>query len=256
MKGDAFVSEILIYPIKGLDPTPVESAVVGEKGSLEGDRVLAIFDEEGKVVSCKREKALHRVRAEYRLCEGVVVLKAGEEAEFSLSDAKSLSRWFSGFLGYRVIVRRIEEGLPDDRKARGPTIVSRETLEEVARWFGIDYEECLRRFRPNIIINAGDPFWEDRLVDDRGAVSFRLGEITFEGTGISKRCPVPTRNPWTGEVTKNFVKRFCQMREKLLPSWSPAERFRDTFYRLCVNTSPVGNQKGKKIRIGDPLVIL
>jgi len=39
----------------------------------------------------------------------------------------------------------------------------------------------------------------------------------FRAENISKRCPVPTRNPYTGEEYENFVKIFVNRRKETLP---------------------------------------
>jgi uncharacterized protein YcbX len=247
------VRSIYLYPIKGLDPHRVKQAKLTEKGSLEGDRSLALFDKEGRVISGKREPLLHKIRAEYDLENGEVHLAGKEKKVFDLDDLEGLSDWFSTQLGYGVSVKRFPEGFPDDRKAHGPTIISLGTLEEISRWFGFSLEECRRRFRANIELDSTEPFWEDRLVGDHSPVRFKIGDVIMEGYGISKRCPVPTRNPWTGQQTKGFVKIFTENRKKTLPNWSPKERFKDTFYRLSINTVVSASQKGKLIKVGDEL---
>ncbi len=245
------IAKILIYPIKGLDPVEVQESRTVEKGSLEGDRRLALFDAEGKVVSGKREKKIHRIRASYLLEENRVLLRAPDsEGEFYMEELKKMSEWFSEVLGYRVFLKCSQEGgFPDDTKAHGPTLVSTATLEFMSESLGIPLEETRLRFRTNVEILHEEPFWEDVLVGKR----FKLGEATLKGEGVSKRCPVPTRNPFTGEVYKDFVKRFIEIRKRNLPPWSDREIFKDTFYRLCINTNTL---KGGRLRVGDELYLL
>ncbi|GAB6066141.1 hypothetical protein JCM9492_12330 [Aquifex pyrophilus] len=61
--GSPYLFKILIYPIKSLDPVELESVKISEKGSLEGDRNFALFDEEDRIVNAKREKRLHFIRS-------------------------------------------------------------------------------------------------------------------------------------------------------------------------------------------------
>ncbi|GAB6066142.1 hypothetical protein JCM9492_12340 [Aquifex pyrophilus] len=158
-----------------------------------------------------------------------------------------MSEFFSEFLGYKVFMKKNERGgFPDDRKAHGPTVVSRNTLREVASWFNISEEEARRRFRANLEVENVPPFWEDSLVGRR----FRIGEVEIEGVNISKRCPVPTRNPYTGKPTRNFVKKFTEKRKEKLPPNVPKEIF-DTYYRLCLNTNIPESEWGKVLRKGD-----
>ncbi len=238
--------KILIYPIKSLDPVEVKNADFTSKGSLLHDREFALFDEEGRVVNAKREKRLHSVRAVYDLNAWKVKLKAEEhEGIFSLDDLKGLSDFFSEFLGLKVYVRRYEEGFPDDRKAHGPTLVSRSSLEEVARWFSLDLENVRRRFRANLEIDA-PPFWEDTLVGK----TFKIGNATLVGENISKRCPVPTRDPFTGVPIRGFVETFIEKRKEALRPDVDLSVFPKTMYRLCLNTNV---KEPAEIKVGDPV---
>ncbi len=253
MKGR--LSKILIYPFKGLDPVEVDSADFTEEGSLQHDREFALFDEEGNVISTKREKKIHKIRSEIDLDTHVVRISYEKEThEFTLEELKPMEDFFSEVMGKRIVIKRREEGgFPDDRKAHGPTVVSSETLREIGRWFGLEEEEVRRRFRPNLEVENVPAFWEDSLVGDDHPKRFYIGKAILSGEGISKRCPVPTRNPYTGEETSGFVKTFVKKREGTLPPWSPRKRFENTFYRLCINTNVIEKHQ---IRIGDEIGLL
>jgi uncharacterized protein YcbX len=91
--------------------------------------------------------------------------------------------WLSEALAENVFLEeRVEGGFPDDRDAPGPTLISTESLAEVARWFDWDLAEARRRFRMNLELTGNDPagmtagnagqraraslsgpFWEDTL---------------------------------------------------------------------------------------------
>ncbi len=251
------VSKILVYPFKGLDPVEVKETRVVEKGSLEHDREFVLVDEEGNIVSGKRERKLHQIRSSVDFETGVVRFSyQGRSYKFTLEEIKPIEDFFSEVLRYKVFLQRFPDGgLPDDRKAHGPTLVSESTLEEVSLWMDLPLENVRRRFRANLEIEGVPPFWEDRLVGEDETVRFRIGEVTLEGYGISKRCPVPTRDPYTGEEFSGFVRRFIQKRKETLPPWAPKSRFTDTYYRLCINTVIPPQEKGKFIRVGDPLIL-
>jgi uncharacterized protein len=99
------------------------------------------------------------------------------------------------------------------------------------------------------------PFWEDQLFAESEAtvVRFKIGDVAFEGSNPCARCPVPSRDSFTGiAADAGFQKRFSELRRANLPPWSPAERF-DHFYRLAVNTRVPSTEQGKLLRVGDPL---
>jgi len=85
-------------------------------------------------------------------------------------------------------------------------------------------------------------------------VRFKIGEVRFEGSNPCARCPVPPRNPRTGEDLIGFQKKFTDMRRSQLPHTSPRERF-DHFYRLATNTRVASTEQGKVLRVGDALVL-
>ena len=245
---------IRIYPIKGLDPVEVETAEFTERGSLLHDREFALFDESGNVVSGKREKKIHRIRSEVDFEKGTFRFRYEERVyEFNFEERRALEDFFSEVLGYRVYLKRSASGFPDDRKAHGPTLISTGTIKEIAGWFGLEEENVRRRFRANLEIDGVPPFWEDQLVGESSPREFYIGEVLFSGEGISKRCPVPTRDPFTGEELKGFVKTFVEKRKETLPPWSPRKRFEDTFYRLCINTNVL---KAGVLKVGDELKLL
>jgi uncharacterized protein YcbX len=255
------VDRILIYPIKSLEGVAVPEAGIVAGGGLRHDREFALFDSDGKWINGKRDARIHRIRAEYNLSEFCVTLRSEPDSsseQFYLSeDRQRLEEWFSGFFGFRVHIRRNEDGgFPDDTQSPGPTIISSATLDEVGSWFGIvDREEVRRRFRANIELRAVPAFWEDRLYGREGEpVVFRMGEVVLHGVNPCQRCAVPSRNSRTGVVMENFQRRFAEQRAATLPAWAAVSRF-NHFYRLSVNTRIPASQAGKKVCAGDRVTI-
>ena len=241
------VLRILLYPVKSLDPLEVNETKITEKGSLRNDRLFYLVDEEGKIVNAKREKKLHKIRCETNLKNQKFTLRVnGKTYELSFGELERLSEILSDFLGYKVFVKREEAGMPDDRKAHGPTIMSDKTIEEIGRWFNLPFEEVLLRFRPNVVISATEPFEEEKLLWK----NFYVGKVLLRAENISKRCPVPTRNPFTGEEYKDFVKIFISKRKETLPPWLSEEAFGGNFYRVSLNTN-VLEGFGETIKVGD-----
>ena len=260
---------IRLHPIKSLDPISVPEARISPSGGLALDRTWALYSVDGKWVNGKRTPAIHLIRAAYSPDLREVTLSVpGDRREiptrtFAFPEAHDdAAEWFSVFFDQQILVRYSENGFPDDPIASGPTIVSTASLESVANWFppspkgfpGITPDEARQRFRTTLEINGVPAFWEDQLFgeDERSVVRFKIGQVNFEGSNPCARCPVPPRNPLTGENLDGFQKHFTQLRESTLPPWSPRPRF-DHFYRLATNTRVATSESNKLLRVGDPL---
>jgi uncharacterized protein YcbX len=270
MPGDsrtAWLANIRLHPIKGLDPVSVPEARIGSNGGLELDRVWALYSADGEWINGKRTTAIHHIRAEYDPPVSMVILSIfnGASKQNSLKPARfafpggyeRAAEWFSNYFDQTVIVRHVPEGVPDDGLAPGPTIVSTASLQAVCDLFpGIELQEARERFRTTLEVDGVPAFWEDQLFSEKEnyPIRFKIGEVAFEGSNPCARCPVPPRNPRTGEDLVGFQKRFTEMRRASLPSSSPAARF-DHFYRMATNTRVPGTEQGKPIRVGDALVL-
>jgi len=256
---------IRLHPIKSLDPVSVPEARIGPNGGLELDRAWALYSLDGNWVNGKRAPAIHLIRATYKHDLSSVGLAAPEDhrgiaplrVKFP-TETERAAKWFSTYFEQSVIVRYAREGFPDDGLAPGPTIVSTASLEAICGWFpGITLGEARERFRATLEIDGVPAFWEDQLFgpNENYVVRFKIGEVAFEGSNPCARCPVPPRNPRTGEDWLGFSKQFTEKRRATLPDWSPIERF-DHYYRLSTNTRVPGTEQGKTIHIGDPLTLL
>ena len=247
-----FLYQIFVYPIKSLPPVEVPEARVTQWGTLEWDRVYVIVDEKGNIVNGKREPKIHLIKARYDLGGRRVFLSMGgpEEEAFGLEEAEAISKWLTRALGYTVRLVHVPEGMPDDLEKRGPTMVSNETLVEVARWFGkwgVDLLQARLRFRPNLVVAGVPPFWEDSLYPG-GRV--KINGLVLEVRGISKRCAVPSRDPLTGAAIPYFQKEFVERRRPLLEG-----KYSDHAYRLVANTVVLSGH-GTTIRVLDPVEAL
>jgi len=256
------VAGIRLHPIKSLDPVNIPEARIGPNGGLELDRVWALFSVDGKWINGKRAPAIHLIRAVYKPDLSGVGLSAPDDhrdiepirLKFP-EDTERASKWFSDYFEQHVTVRYAREGYPDDGLAPGPTIVSTASLQAVSDWFpGISLNESRERFRATLEVGSVPAFWEDQLFgpDENYVVRFKIGDVAFEGSNPCARCPVPPRNPHTGEDWLGFSKHYSDMRRSTLPSWSPEARF-DHFYRFSTNTRVPGTEQGKLLRLGDPI---
>src|SRR5215475_1223358 len=61
----AWLANIRLHPIKGLDPVSVPEARIGPNGGLQLDRVWVLFTVAGKWINGKHNPEIHRIRAEY-----------------------------------------------------------------------------------------------------------------------------------------------------------------------------------------------
>jgi uncharacterized protein len=256
------LSRIAIYPIKSLDGHALNEAQVLPTGALANDRRYALRDTQGAWVNAKATPDIHLLRARFNADLDKVTLSSprdGNREAFHLpADLSRLESYLTAFFGKRImLVENHLAGFPDDTDSPGPTIVSRQTLGEVGRWFAdIADDEVRARFRANIEIDGDAPFCEDRLVaDDRHVVRFEIGDIAFEGVTPCQRCVVPTRHPETAEIYPQFARHFADRRRETLPSWTTPDRF-DHFYRLSVNTRLSPLSTGGTIRVGDEVRIL
>src|SRR5712664_288143 len=259
------LANIRLHPIKSLDPVHVTEARIGPGGGLELDRAWALYSTDGQWVNGKRTAAIHLIRAAFAPDISSVTLSVPGDSRkiptrtFAFpSETTAASNWFSGFFEQPITVRYSPEGFPDDNIANGPTIVSRATLQAVCDLFdGMEVDETRQRFRTTLEIDGVPPFWEDQLFgeEERSSVRFRIGEVNFEGSNPCARCPVPPRNPRTGEIIPGFQKRLSDFRRTSIPSWTPEARF-DHYYRVATNTRVASTESGKILRVGDSLVLL
>ena len=258
------LANIRLHPIKSLDPVPVKEARIGPGGGLEFDRAWALYSADGQWVNGKRTAAIHLIRAVYAPDVSSVTLSVpGDKRKIPTKtfvfpgETGAASQWFSNFFEQPITVRYSPEGFPDDPLANGPTIVSTASLQVVCDLFsGMDVDEARQRFRTTLEIDGVPAFWEDQLFgeDGRSAVHFRIGEVHFEGSNPCARCPVPPRDPRTGETIPGFQKIFSDYRRTHVPSWTPESRF-DHYYRFATNTRVASSEAGKVLRVGDRLLL-
>jgi len=256
------LANIRLHPIKALDPLHVKEARIGPGSGLELDRAWALYSDDGQWVNGKRTAAVHLIRAAYAPDVSSVTLSVpGDSRKIPTKtfafpgDTAAASQWFSDFFEQPITVRYSPEGFPDDAIANGPTIVSTASLQAVCDLFsGMDVDEARQRFRTTLEIDGVPAFWEDQLFgeEERSAVRFRIGEVNFEGSNPCARCPVPPRDPRTGEIISGFQKVFSDYRRSHIPAWCPESRF-DHYYRLATNTRVASSEAGKILRVGDPL---
>ncbi|MEA5535330.1 MOSC domain-containing protein [Crocosphaera sp. XPORK-15E] len=261
-KNIAYLSKIIIYPIKSLDGISFSEATILKSGALKYDRQWAIFDDNDRYVNGKRNSKIYQLRALFdQDLTNISLQIEGNESriKFNLStEKKALETWLSDYFGFYVHLKENQlTGFPDDTKASGPTIISNATLTTISEWFPhINLEEIRRRLRANLEINGVPPFWEDQLFGNENQwVNFRIGEVFFQGINPCQRCIVPTKNSHTGEIIEKFQQQFIEKRKATLPSWVNSSQF-NHFYRVSVNTKVQDSEVDKVLKVGDKVEII
>jgi uncharacterized protein YcbX len=258
----AYLARISIFPIKSLDGVSLDAIPVLPSGALVGDREFAIVDERGAFVNGKRTAKIHQLRSTFDLAARTVALRVeGKETAVTFhldGDRDALARWLSEFFDLPVrLVQNVETGFPDDTTFPGPTVISAATLEATASWFpGLDVDQMRLRLRTNLEVEGVPAFWEDRLYAGVGeAIPFQVGSVTFEGTNPCQRCPVPTRDPSTGQPYPHFQKTLVANRRSTFPDWGTRSRF-NHFYRMAANTQVSELGDNGILHVGDEISLL
>ena len=269
----AKLSNITVYPIKGLEPVTPEQITIAEGGGLEHDRKYAIFSQDDEYVNARRNSEVQRIRSEFDLdAESVTLWTDADDTKhrFHLEDDReALERWLSDFLSEPVKLVRANTNFTDNAGALsrkmistpGPSIIAHETLGEIASWFPdlIDGPEEMRlRARPNLVVDGVSPFWEDRLYDDEDhLVEFTVGDVSVQGLRPLPRCSVPAQDPDSGMILKTFVNRFTKKRKETFPEWGDPDLLgahdeldRGEYYMAVVTRIPT-SEWGKTISVGD-----
>jgi len=256
------LANIRLHPIKSLDPVYVTEARIGPGGGLEHDRAWALYAVDGQWVNGKRTAAIHLIRASFMPDFSSVTLSVpGDKRKIPAAafafpgDTEAASQWLSTYFEQPITGAHAAECFPDDSIANGPPFVSTASLQAVSDLFsGMDLDEVRQRFRTTLEIDGVPVFWEDQLFgeEERSTVRFRIGEVNFEGSNPCARCPVPPRNPRTGEIIPGFQKIFSDYRRSQIPAWSPVTRF-DHYYRLATNTRVAPSETSRILRVGDLL---
>ena len=257
------LSRITLYPVKALPGVEVEEARFTARGSLVHDREYALVDPSGNFISGKRDARVHALNASCTIERGTVRVTLSDTTgtqTYALEDeqdrtavASRLSHYFDEPVSF---VRDSSGGFPDDTDYPGPTIIAEASLATVADWYpGQTPADMRRRFRANLEVTDCPAFWEDQLYGDPGVeIGFRIGSAHLAGTNPCKRCVVPTRDPTTGAALPDFQRIFVAQRKATLPPWANKSRF-EFYYRLAVNTRVLGDQRGKRLRVGDEVAL-
>jgi hypothetical protein len=208
----AAVSQINVAPVKALGLVHPDEVRLERTGVAENRR-FHLVDADGRRYNQIRDGELVRVRPEYdsererltlRFPDGTVAagdVELGEEITVDFygrpvtghlvdgpwSDA--LSQW----LGRPLRLVQSEPGAAVDRGRGQVSLVSEESLAELARQAGRDHVDG-RRFRMLFQIDGCQPHQEDEWLKRR----VRIGDAVVELLCDVGRCAITTQNPETG----------------------------------------------------------
>ncbi|MDQ2096653.1 MAG: MOSC N-terminal beta barrel domain-containing protein [Tychonema bourrellyi B0820] len=257
----AYVASIHIYPVKSLDGISVSQATILASGALKGDRSFAICDDQGEFVSSQRHNGTCFLRLSFNVSNNIVGLKIqGTEQEnfFHIDRERArIESWLTSYFGFPIkLVENLITGFSDNIAALGPTIISTETIAEIASWFPrVCVNEMRQHLRANIEIGDVPPFWEDQLfAASDEVVRLQIGKVTFEATHPSQ-CIVSTRNSFREEVYPNFQEVFTAKRNKIMPH-SARRSPLSHLSQLNINTRVLDRTSEKIIQIGDEVKII
>jgi uncharacterized protein YcbX len=209
----ARVQRISVTPVKSLRLTHPTEIVLDPSGA-RGDRRFFIVDANARLFNGKRSEALTRVVATYDGRSLAMTFPGGAEAAGPIEIGESITTIFHGehvavrqirgpwadalsaFVGepLRIVAVPDDAGGVDRGAIGGASLISRASLDELARVGGSVRSVDARRFRMLFEVDGVGPHEEDSLIDQRT----RVGEAIVRWRGNVGRCVVTTRDPDTG----------------------------------------------------------
>jgi len=222
------VSQIAIAPVKSLRLTRVDRVEVGPSGVI-GDRVYAMLNQRGRLLSVTKHPELLRARAvadtvtgslslelpDGRRLDGMVELGPARHGLFygeqrpcrevlgEYSDA------LSALAGEPVTLVSMSDGPAVDRPGEGAvTVQSEAALAELAPAAGWPEPLDGRRFRMTFTVDGVGAYEEETWLGRE----VRLGTAVIRPRGNVGRCAATTFDPETGAKTANTLKALMATR--------------------------------------------
>jgi hypothetical protein len=218
------LTEIWIYPIKSLPGIQVTTGTVMQKG-MKGDRRFMLIDQDNRFITQRNHPRLSQFNLSYDSNKILVTprgsthqLSVPTEVNSKLSFPATIwndtvevvevspesSQWFSDALnmGCRLVYfpekneRRINPEYVREEQHVGLAdaypylIIGRNSLRDLNK--RTSKEMVMKRFRPNLVFEGGEPYAEDSWSN------FRIGDVVFTGVKPCDRCVLTTVDPETG----------------------------------------------------------
>ena len=232
------VAALYRYPIKSCAGTALTEGAIDLRGFVH-DRELMLIDTATGVFLTQREfprMALIqpqltgdqlRVDAPGMTPLTATVAKEGPERQITIwrdtcpaiDQGDAVAAWFGQFLGtdcrlvrlpdsYRRQVDQTFATSADDQVGFADgfpfLLISEESLADLNS--RLDAPLLMNRFRPNLVVRGGGPFWEDQIV------TFRIGAINFQCVKPCARCPITTTDQATALVGKEPLRTLATFR--------------------------------------------
>ncbi len=240
------VTSLHVYPVKSCGGSDVTRAEVTPQG-LAGDRRWAVLDPGGHRVSareCHRLLAVTATSTDAGLLlrlgeEELAIPTPGPGApsvptRMSRIDRLTLgsddaSAWLTERLGRPL--RLVHQADPTSREIgeshggrpgetmsladAGPILlVTESSLDRLRDWVAetqgeewLTREEAARRFRPNVVVDGGEPFAED------GWPRVRIGGVDYRRGELCDRCVLTTIDLTSYETTKEPIRTLARHRK-------------------------------------------
>lgn len=207
----ARVRAIHLSPVKSLGLMSSERVTVTADG-IRGDRAFVLLDERDEVATLRKYGALAQAGSQFDPQTGRLVvtlpdgsevtgIAGGDEPQAVLMFGRDLQGtivagpWaeaLSGLAGAPMRLMRVNEGHAQDTCAM--SLLSQESLEELARRSGTPAVADPRRFRNTLLVDGIAPHEEDEWIGR----DVRAGEAVLRVAERDPRCSLTTRNPDTG----------------------------------------------------------
>lgn len=260
-----FLSQIIVYPVKGLGGISLQEAVLTKTG-LDYDRLWMLIDKEGNFLSQRSvpEMCLMKsqmlengigvfapdgtsVRLPFENTEEIQTVKIWDDSIPANLCGSDYDQWFSEKLGlpcrlvkfHDQVNRTVDDTVENQNYLVGFAdafsilLTSEASLSDLNNRLSVPVE--MNRFRPNLVFAGGIPFEEDGLGE------FSLGEARFRAVKACSRCQVITVNQQTGEQGVEPLKTLATYR---------TSKNKVMFGENCICLNP-----GARIKVGQEMVV-
>ena len=224
------LARLSVTPVKGtLVHHPDDVRLTG--AGIPGNRLFYLVDERGELFSGPDHGPLVRIRASYDASQERLALCMPDGADVEAPADDLGEGMVTNFYGRPVAARVVRGPFADafsafcakplrllrcDRDGEGAdveplTLVSFESVRDLARRGGHDGPLDARRFRLNLELEGCDPYeedtWEGRSV--------RVGEATIQVVGQVPRCVFTTKDPETGNKDWDTLTQIAKYRPRI-----------------------------------------